>query len=553
MFHEGDLQSGIALAIQQNKIVACFVRDDGEESARWENDWLKDDSLLSDVVAHAVILRIESGSQEAGFLSAFCPIDTIPALIFIRNGQLIEHIIGGVEQPEFVRRVKAALGEQDGSSATVGAADQRSEPVAATEGESHTSNQPPESSAGHQESALPAASDAPASDLTPSTDRSPPVASSSAPQPSDSNQQPPSYETSNLQSLFPDRTTRVEADHERQQAAETERLRAASARSRSSQSGAPQSARVDYAAQQRQRLAAAKKEKERVMAAIEADKAARKERERLRKESEQATMSQMPASPDQVDGPQDGARRNPSRRSGLAGTANIQVRLFSGRTLRSPFPATATLAKDVRNWIDEAAAEDAHTSRPPAYTFKQVCNPLPSRSIEVAEEGQSLADLDLLPSATLVLVAVQGGTEAYSGGNGGIQGMVYGAASGALGLVSSTIGTAGSVLGGILGWGGSANDADASSGTESGQAGRQVGAQGGESRGETASKDVADEVEERGKAKDEGRRAGGQPGGIRVRTFADQREDEKGKQGETWYNGNQLSFQPKDDPDEDKP
>lgn len=58
MFHEGSLQSGIALAIQESKLVACFVRgetisasgcgaelipwsDEGAASKQWEEEWLK--------------------------------------------------------------------------------------------------------------------------------------------------------------------------------------------------------------------------------------------------------------------------------------------------------------------------------------------------------------------------------------------------------------------------------------------------------------------------------------------------------------------------------
>jgi hypothetical protein len=32
----------------------------------------------------AVILRLQAGSQEAGFLSAFCPIDRVPSLVVIQ-------------------------------------------------------------------------------------------------------------------------------------------------------------------------------------------------------------------------------------------------------------------------------------------------------------------------------------------------------------------------------------------------------------------------------------------------------------------------------------
>jgi hypothetical protein len=79
MFYQGDLQSGIAKALQESKLVACFVTgtvvtfnlyyprfpntsldlyylslrdplltlwpDDGEESRMWENDFLEDPSV----------------------------------------------------------------------------------------------------------------------------------------------------------------------------------------------------------------------------------------------------------------------------------------------------------------------------------------------------------------------------------------------------------------------------------------------------------------------------------------------------------------------------
>lgn len=57
MFYQGTLQSGIGQAIQQQKLVACFIRgaranrhprlsltgypDDGATSKQWEDEWLK--------------------------------------------------------------------------------------------------------------------------------------------------------------------------------------------------------------------------------------------------------------------------------------------------------------------------------------------------------------------------------------------------------------------------------------------------------------------------------------------------------------------------------
>lgn len=67
MFYDGDLQSGISKALQESKLVTCFVagilvpnttyfsgqladcdRPDGDvESRSWENDFLEDPSVSS--------------------------------------------------------------------------------------------------------------------------------------------------------------------------------------------------------------------------------------------------------------------------------------------------------------------------------------------------------------------------------------------------------------------------------------------------------------------------------------------------------------------------
>jgi hypothetical protein len=63
MFYQGDLQSGISKAVQEAKLVACFVTgketsdivgpplvsdmclDDGEESQLWETEFLQDEAV----------------------------------------------------------------------------------------------------------------------------------------------------------------------------------------------------------------------------------------------------------------------------------------------------------------------------------------------------------------------------------------------------------------------------------------------------------------------------------------------------------------------------
>jgi hypothetical protein len=117
MFYEGDLQSGIALAVQQAKSVLCFVR--GElprltitsywnltedfQTNRLQAKNGKSLSMMyvvnsSDLImtcaeqeqisvlvkTETIALRLNAGSQEASFLSSFCPLVGVPAIVLVK-------------------------------------------------------------------------------------------------------------------------------------------------------------------------------------------------------------------------------------------------------------------------------------------------------------------------------------------------------------------------------------------------------------------------------------------------------------------------------------
>lgn len=87
----------------------------------------------------------------------------------------------------------------------------------------------------------------------------------------------------------------------------------------------------------------------------------------------------------------------------LSETCAIQVRLLDGSTIRNRFSSTADTAQSIRKWVDEART-DGNT----AYNFKILLTPLPSKAILATEESQSLRELKLAPSATLILVPAAG-------------------------------------------------------------------------------------------------------------------------------------------------
>lgn len=286
-------------------------------------------------------------------------------------------------------------------------------------------------------------------------------------------------------------------------------------RAETPQAGLAASSATTNSAQQAARAALQKKKREdaeelaRVKARIEQDKAERKAQAEARKaerEQERQAESQAQNTP------------RTSTRGSQAQNVNLNVRLFDGRTIRSTFPRTATLEKEVRKWIDEEFdkldSDDPNIKNRalPPYIFRHILAPQPSRELSAGDENQTLGDIDLAPSATLVLVPVKGYSDAYSGGSGTnlLAGTTTGLVSGAFGLLSSTVGYAGGILGSFLGTGAAAPQ------PSQGQAARE----GSDSR-------------------ESSRPGREEQAGIRVRTLADQRAREPRSQ--QFYNGNQVS------------
>jgi hypothetical protein len=120
----------------------------------------------------------------------------------------------------------------------------------------------------------------------------------------------------------------------------------------------------------------------------------------------------------------------------------LQVRLFDGSTIRSRFPSSATLRVDVRPWIDEQQTGNA------PYTFKHVLTPRPNRDISISDEEQSLESQGLAPTATLIIVPVQGYTSAYE--DNSTSSRVSRGISAGFGLVSSGLGMVTGLFGSLL-------------------------------------------------------------------------------------------------------
>lgn len=403
-------------------------------------------------------MRLQAGSTEAGFLAAFCDTTQIPTFVVIQNGQLQVQLKSDVSKEEFINSVRQVLGAEaiPGSNTTPTSTPQTtSEPT-----ESRPATHAEEDVHGTSEPAQPTARPTPVPVSTPS-------AKAKGKQKATASQQP---------------------------------------------KAAPTPAAVT-AVQQVARDALRKKKKDeadelaRINARIEQDKAARRahaEARKVEREKERSTTSQKETQ----------SRTTTSSKGSQAKTVNLNVRLFDGTTIRSPFPRTVTLQDEVRSWVDKEfsklAQDDPNINNKqlPPYFFRHILAPQPSRELSAGDESQSLGDIDMAPSATLVLVPVKGYTDAYSGSSGGIVGTATGLFGGAFGFLSSTVGYVGNTIGSVIGLGPTHPQA---------ATGQTTGPQSSQAQPQPPASDSAS---------------------IRVRTLADQRAREPRDQ--QFYNGNQV-------------
>ena len=299
-----------------------------------------------------------------------------------------------------------------------------------------------------------------------------------------------------VQNLLADRRRRLEIDQKEKEAAErAERQAKADARQAAIMSD-PNSAKgkqATYAAQQRKRQQEAKLERERILQQIEHDKAERKEKEEQRKALARAELQEKDDSA-LADEQLKNEINRPTRPTRSKECA-LQVRMFDGSNIRHKFSSDATLRTDVRSWIDKERMDGDIP-----YTFKQILTPLPNRTLSISDEEESLQSLGLTPSATLVMVPVQGYTAAYDH-----QGLVSRGASTGYSVILGGAGMITGALRTILGFG-------------------QAAERPNEAQGNEAVGDAAPETRGAGSS-------------INIRTLRDQRE---GRDDHQLYNGNQV-------------
>ncbi|ROT37669.1 hypothetical protein SODALDRAFT_334788 [Sodiomyces alkalinus F11] len=502
MFFTGTIQEAVATALRENKFVVNFVTDEQEVGQQWENEWLHDPSLVPFLRDESVVLRLKAGSVEAGFLANLYPIPKFPTIIIIKDRDLKGYVAPDCDKEKFLLHMTVAFQKpprnQNPSQAQItttseeasAVPQQASTPNLATQ---TPSNAPQESRQSQQEP--------PTSDIS----------SSSGGPPTPSQEEEPA---ANLRAVLAERRARLEARRREaeRKAKEARAAKAAAEATDSSPEAVQKRLRAEALRKEREKAA---EERARILRRIQDDKLDRQARAAASREPKLGDVAAALAT----------VASTPLRPS--TGQVALQVRLFDGSSLRTRFSgAKATLGNDVRKWLDESRTDDKVP-----YVFKLVRPPpQPSQRIDETEEGKTLAELGLVPSATLMLAPVRKHAQAYDARRRGFFGLLFALFGQFIGFLAWLWGLMTGVFSGS--GGGSSNSGGSSSNnisSSSSSGGSNRDHENEESRKKQAEAQAA-QVRER--------RSG------RFAQFANP-EDRRGDQ--QLYNGNSLNFEPRPD------
>ncbi|KAG0319111.1 hypothetical protein BGZ97_002758 [Linnemannia gamsii] len=389
-----------------------------------------------------VPLKLVKDSTDGMMFGQIFPIMVVPALYLIRNGMLADFMNSSVDPDQMLERIRKAVAGHSQIPpppspvvSTPTAASIPLSPVVPTVA-------PPASPAVNVQHANAVTEPQPASITpTPSTSELTPAAASQAPaiasvgsSSSASTRNAPArtaHQADTLKELMKERKLKREKEER-----EAEKKRELDRRSSSKTlTEAQKDLKEKQAKKLKDQIEKDKREeieyKKRVKQALEEDKARRK----AEREKAQAAVAASAAQSSPLDSPVVLPSDVRAQNSGLLQARNdaapalafdssrLNIRLFDGSSIRNTFKATDTL-EQVRAWIN--ANQEGEDN---AYNIVQF---IPSRTF--TDESKMLRDLELCPSATLVLKRTATSSSAYGGSGDGAVPTLIGYGWSALGL-----------------------------------------------------------------------------------------------------------------------
>ncbi|KAI8082261.1 hypothetical protein BDF21DRAFT_258728 [Thamnidium elegans] len=377
IWFSGPVSDAITLVGQRNCVFLVYIHDDSEKTQTL-NATLKDEHVVAAIKEHSVALSMEKSSENAIMFGQFYPIQTVPIVYFIKQGTIRDFGIETMSSEEVVEKLIQVNG----------IVTPQPSPVSAQVSEQSATNAPPPVNV-------------PASTLPTSEPSSiPPVSvPSSIPNAqSSSNTEETKAKKEELQKQLENlRKERAERDKQDAKEREIKRRQEAKVLQEAKQDRVDKENKKYFDQIKKERLedeAHRKKVREQI-AKDRAEKIAQRNAEKQRSpEINVASSAEFSTSNANHD------------------YSNLNIRQLDGTNIRSKFEASTTLST-VREWINQNRTDDR---RKP---FK-LSSQFPNRLFTEQDDDTTLTNLNLCPSATIIMKPIKKSSSIISSNQDGM-------------------------------------------------------------------------------------------------------------------------------------
>ncbi|KAG2223085.1 hypothetical protein INT45_008933, partial [Circinella minor] len=399
--------------------------------------------VVEKITVEAVALKMHKDSENAKLFQQLYPMPHVPILYFIKQGTIKEFGTQDSTEEEIITKI-------DQTAAT-------STSIGSQEQQSPSSSQTTVPSPAIGTTTTPAPGSAITSPQSTTNNNSESVNASTTPGSSSSPDQLARKEKWVLLRKQMEEARKKREEREKQDARERELKR------REDGKGVQQTRQQMEDQRNKQHFAKIKKEKKeeeehrrKIKEQIARDRAeqiAARQAVKKKRESENDASPSLTSSPLQRDKSQSSQQHHDS--------SSISIRQLDGSSIRNKFQATDTLTV-VKDWIDQNRTDGDQP-------YKLLAQ-FPTRQFSIGDEERSLQELDLCPSATIIMKGIKNVSHAYGGGNNGsYMDYVYSAG----GMLYNAASTVGSTMSGVV-YSLFPAEPAASSGTASGTSGQNV-------------------------------------------------------------------------------
>ncbi|KAG2206696.1 hypothetical protein INT47_003638 [Mucor saturninus] len=365
VWFDGPVQDAISLVAQRNCVFLVYIHDDSEKTSTL-NATLSEPHVIQTIQEHAIALSFEKSSENATLFGQFYPIQTVPILYFIKQGTIKDFGIDTITSDEIVEKI-IQVSEMGQPPIVAAVPDQLDTPSPAT-------SRTPILPANEPVASAPASVASSSAEIT----STPAPVTAALTTETDEIKAKKAELQKQLEYV---RKERAEREKNEAKAREIKRREEAKLMQEARQSRVDQENKIYFEKIKKEKLqdeAHRKKVREQI-ATDRAEKMASQRRERERSSLPHLQQQEVHSN---------------SGNSSNSEFSNLNIRQLNGTNLRNKFEATTTLSH-VKDWISQNRTDD----RKP---FK-LSSQFPTRAFTDEDNDTTLRDLDLCPSATIIM------------------------------------------------------------------------------------------------------------------------------------------------------